>query len=250
MILDPQGTILALFLAFCRMGGCIMVLPGFGSSRIPPQIRLFVAVAVSMAVLPVLWDSIYPRATTPGATYVGLILTETLIGVMYGLIARLYTLGLQFAGAVLATAIGFSAPGGADVLEDTQDTSLTSMLTFSGLLLLFMMDFHHLVFRALVDSYNATPVGAVIDPQKMLITLTDTLRASTMIMLRLASPFLIYGLMFNIAIGLINKLSPQIPVFFISTPFLLAGGIFLLYLSIAALVRQFADGFGPIFNSF
>jgi flagellar biosynthesis protein FliR len=250
MILDPQGTILALFLAFCRMGGCMMTLPGFSSARIPPQIRLFAAVAVSMAVLPVLWDSIYPRVSASGATYVGLIVTETMIGVMYGLIARLYTLGLQFAGAVLTTAIGFSAPGGRDVLEDSQETQLTSLLAFSGLLMLFMMDFHHIVFKALIDSYNATPVGAIIDPQKMLITLTDTLRASTMIMLRLASPFLIYGLMFNVAIGLINKLSPQIPVFFISTPFLLAGGLFLLYLSIAALIRQFAEGFGPVFTGF
>jgi flagellar biosynthetic protein FliR len=250
MILDPQGSILALFLAFCRMGGCVMLLPGFGSARVPPQLRLFVALGLSMAVLPVLWDQIYPKASAPTATYVGLILTETLIGVMYGLIARLYTLGLQFAGTLLTTSIGLSAPGGHDVFEDSQENQLTNLLTLCGLLLLFMMDFHHMVFRALVDSYNATPVGAVIDPQKMLITLTDTLRASTLIMMRLASPFLIYGLMFNVAIGLINKLSPQIPVYFISTPFLVAGGIFLLYLSIAAFIHQYADGFGRVFNGF
>jgi flagellar biosynthesis protein FliR len=250
MILDPQGTILALFLAFCRMGGCVMTLPGFGSARVPPQIRLFVALGLAMAVLPVLWDVIYPKASSPTGTYVGLILTETLIGVMYGLIARLYTLGLQFAGTVLTMSIGFSAPGGHDILEDSQENQLTNLLTLCGLLLLFMMDFHHMVFRALVESYDATPVGAIIDPQKMLITLTDTLRASTMIMLRLASPFLIYGLMFNVAIGLINKLSPQIPVYFISTPFLVAGGLFLLYLSIASFIHQYADGFGRIYSGF
>ncbi|MCB5202673.1 flagellar type III secretion system protein FliR [Neorhizobium sp. T786] len=250
MLADPQGTILALFLAFCRMGGCIMVLPGFGSARVAANIRLFLAVAVSVAVLPLLWDTIYPRASSPDATYVGLIVSETLIGVVYGLIARLYTLGMQYAGSIVAMSIGFSAPGGMDILEDTSENPLTSMLSFCALLMLFMLDFHHIVFRALVESYAATPVGNVVDPQKMLITLTDTLRASTDLMLRLASPFLIYGLMFNVGIGLINKLAPQIPVFFISTPFLLAGGIFLLYLSIAALVRQFADGFAPIFLSF
>jgi len=250
MITDPQGTILALFLAFCRMGGCIMVMPGFGSARIPMQIRLFTAVAVSMAILPILWDSIYPKVSSPGATYVALIFTESLIGIVYGLIARLYTLSMQFAGTVLTMSIGFTAPGGHDVIEDTSDNQMINLLTLSGLLLLFMMDFHHVVFKALVDSYAATPVGGIIDSQKMLITLTDTLRASTMIMLRLASPFLIYGLMFNVAVGLVNKLAPQIPVYFISTPFLLVGGIFLLYLSIAALIRQYVDGFMPIFTSF
>jgi flagellar biosynthetic protein FliR len=250
MITDPQGTILALFLAFCRMGGCIMVMPGFGSARIPIQIRLFTAVAVSMAVLPVLWETIYPKASLPGASYVALIFSESLIGIVYGLIARLYTLSMQFAGTVLTMSIGFTAPGGHDVIEDTSDNQMINLLTLSGLLLLFMMDFHHVVFKALVDSYTATPVGGIIDPQKMLITLTDTLRASTMIMLRLASPFLIYGLMFNVAVGLVNKLAPQIPVYFISTPFLLVGGVFLLYLSIAVLIRQYVDGFMPVFTAF
>lgn len=250
MLLDPQGTILALFLAFCRMGGCIMVLPGFGSARVPTNVRLLVAVAVSIAVLPLLWDIIYPRASSPSAVYIGLIVSETAIGVVYGLIARLYTLGMQYAGAILTMSIGFTAPGGMDVVEDVSENQLTNLLSFSALLMLFMLDFHHVVFRALVESYAATPLGAVIDPQKMLITLTDTLRATTDLMLRLASPFLIYGLMFNVAIGLINKLAPQIPVFFISTPFLITGGLFLLYLSIAAFIRQFADGFPAVFMSF
>lgn len=250
MITDPQGTILALFLAFCRLGGCIMVLPGFSTTRVPVQIRFFVALAASMAMLPLLWDSIYPKVSLPGATFLGLIFTEVLVGVVYGLVARLYTLGLQFTGAIIGIAIGLSAPGGADVIEDTAGSQLINLLTLAGLLILFMMDFHHIVFRALLDSYAATPVGAVVDSQKILITLTDTMRASTSIMLRLASPFLIYGIMFNVAIGLINKLAPQMPIYFISTPFLLMGGLFLLYLSIAALIRQYGEGFIRIYTSF
>ena len=61
MIEDPQGSVLAVFAAFCRIGGCIMVLPGFSSFRVPLQIRLFLALAVSMALTPLLWDIIYPR---------------------------------------------------------------------------------------------------------------------------------------------------------------------------------------------
>ncbi|WP_137132506.1 flagellar biosynthetic protein FliR [Rhizobium sp. FY34] len=250
MITDPQGTVLALFLTFCRMGGCFMTLPGFSSARLPANIRLFVALAISLAVLPILWDTVYPKVSAPPATYVGLIASETLIGVMYGMIARIYVLGLQFAGAILTMSIGFSAPPGHDVIEDISETSVTSFISFCGLMLLFLMDFHHMVLHGLLDSYTATPVGAVLEPQKLLITLTDTLRASTYIMLRLASPFLIYGLLFNVAIGLINKLAPQVPVYFISTPFLVSGGVIMLYLAIAAMMRQFADGFAPVFNSF
>lgn len=242
---------MALFLAICRIGGCFMTLPGFSSSRINVQMRLLLCVAVAMALTPVLWDSIYPRVT--GASQVaiiGLIVSETAIGAMYGLIARFYVLGLQFTGALLGSSIGFSAPGGSDIIEDSAENQLTNFISFSGLLLLFILDFHHVVIKALVDSYTLTPVGTLASSQKMLITLTDTLRASFMIMLRLASPFVIYGLMFNVSVGLINKLAPQIPVYFISTPFALAGGLFMFYLSVAAMIRQFVDGFGPVFIGF
>lgn len=248
MITDPQGTVLALFLVFCRVGGCMMVLPGFSSARVPPQIRLFMAVAVSMAVLPLLWDIVYPRVTgTSELSFLTLILGETAIGIMYGMIARLFSLGLQFTGSVITQMIGFTSPPTPDVLEDAAENQLTNLISFGGLMVLFAMDFHHMILKALIDSYGQMPVGGALHVQKLLISLTDTVQATTLIMLRLSSPFIIYGLMFNISVGLVNKLAQQIPVFFISTPYLIAGGLFMLYLSIAAMLKLFADAFPTIF---
>lgn len=248
MIEDPQGTVLALFAAFCRVGGCFMLLPGFASARLPVLIRLFLAVAVSMAVLPILWDTIHPRVSGPAASYVSLIVFETLTGATIGLIARYYVLGLQFAGTSLTMMIGFNAPPTQDVLEDAAENQLTNLVSFAGLLLLFLLDFHHFIVRALVDSYDVMPLGAGFNPQSALITLTDTLTQTFMIMLRLASPFILYGLVFNIAIGLINKLAPQIPIYFISLPFLICGGLFLLYFGISSMLEIFAGGFLPVFR--
>ena len=248
MITDPQGTILALFVAFCRIGGCMMVLPGFSSGRVPTQFRLLLSAALTMAILPLLWNTIYPQVSKGDATYIALIFTETVIGLMYGMMARIYTLGLQFTGTVISMMIGFNAPGGADIIEESNETSLTSLISFCGLMILFIMDFHHYVLQALVDSYSVIPFGGHIEPRAALISITDTLETTFFIMLRLASPFVLYGLMFQISIGFINKLAPQIPIYFISTPYLLMGGLFMLYLSIAALVSQFSSAFLTVFN--
>lgn len=248
MITDPQGTILALFLAFCRIGGCVMVLPGFSSGRVPPQIRLLISAALSMAILPLLWNTIYPEVSKSNVTYIGLIFSETVIGVMYGMMARLYTLGLQFAGSAISMLIGFNAPGGMDVIEESNETSLTSMISFCGLMMLFVLDFHHYVLQALVESYSVIPFGGHLDVRASLISVTDTLATTFFIMLRLVSPFLLYGLMFQISIGFINKLAPQIPIYFISTPYLLMGGLFMLYLSVAAMISQFSSAFLSVFN--
>ncbi len=246
MITDPEGTVLALFAAFCRIGGCVMIMPGFSTARVPLQVRLFIAVALSMAILPIMWTDIYPEVTGKGHTYLYLIASETVVGAIIALVARYYVLGLQFAGTALTMLIGFSPPPSSDVLEDTAENQLTSMISFAGLMLLFMLDFHHVIFEAIAQSYRAMPIGVGFDPQGMLITLANSLQQTFLIMLRLASPFVIYGLLFNVAIGMVNKLAPQIPIYFISQPYLIMGGLFLLYLGIAAMLHLFADGFAPV----
>ncbi|MBD9621992.1 flagellar type III secretion system protein FliR [Ensifer sp. ENS06] len=246
MITDPEGTVLALFAAFCRIGGCIMIMPGFSSARVPIQVRLFIAVAVSMAVLPVMWTDIYPQVTGKGHSYIYLIAAETAVGAVMGLVARYYVLGLQFTGTAITMLMGFASPPSSDVIEDTPENQVTSLISFAGLMVLFMLDFHHVMIEAIVQSYRAMPIGTPFDPQGVLITLTDSLAQIFMIMLRLASPFIIYGLLFNVAIGMVNKLAPQIPIYFISQPYLIMGGLFLLYLGIAAMLRLFGDGFALV----
>lgn len=248
MISDPQGTVLVLFAVFCRIGACFMTLPGFSSARISATIRLFLAMSVSMAMMPLLFDGIYPRVSGGGAPLIPVLMAELMIGLMYGLVPRFYVLGLQFAGTAISMSIGLSSPGSGDVLEDTSETQLTNLLSFAGLLVLFLLDFHHVVFKALMESYTVMPLGGMPESQKMLITLTDTLSQTFVLMLRLASPFLIFGLMFNFAVGLVNKLAPQIPIFYISTPYLLIGGLILVYFTIAALVMQFGRYFPMVFN--
>jgi flagellar biosynthetic protein FliR len=61
--------------------------------------------------------------------------------------------------------------------------------------------------------------------------------------LRVASPFVIYAVIVNFAVGLANKLTPSIPVYFISIPFVLIGGLLLLYLTGREMVLQFSIAF-------
>jgi len=247
VIEDPEGTVLALFVAFCRVGGCFMLLPGFSSFRVPVQIRLFVAVAVSMALLPILWDTIYPTVQTGGRVYILLVGTEMLIGVTLGLVARYIVVALQFGGTAISMAIGFNSSPGSSVVENEAEGQLTSLITFAALFILFVTDFHHMVIAALVRSYNFMPMSAGFETRLALMTVTDTLAGAFMLVLRLASPFLVYGLIFNLSIGMVNKLAPQIPVYFISLPFILTGGLILVYFGSNSLFSLFIDGFEDLF---
>jgi flagellar biosynthesis protein FliR len=85
----------------------------------------------------------------------------------------------------------------------------------------------------------------LFNPQAALVDVTDTLSESFLVVLRLGSPFIAYSLLVNLTIGFVNKLVPQIPVYFISLPFVIAGGLVLLYFGASTFLTLFADGFLP-----
>lgn len=225
-----------------------MVLPGLSSARVPTQMRLMIALAVSMAILPLMWEQLYAATRVNSGSYIVLIGGEIFVGVTLGFIARYITLGLQFAGAAISSMIGFNAAPSAGIIERDPQSDITSIISFTAIVLLFTADFHHMIIETLVNSYKFMPIGEGFKTRMALVSITDTLTATFMLMLRLASPFIVYGLIFNLAIGMVNKLAPQIPIYFISIPFILAGGLILLFFGITEFLSLFLDGFVQIFQ--
>ena len=238
-----QSVVIAAFLAFCRVGGCFMLMPGLSSARVPLLIRLFIAFAATGALLIHLWDSIVPFTTREPTVLVVLIASESLIGALIGLVARLYVLALQFMGSAIATLIGYGGVSGVGIEEPDPQGSLATIISFSALMLLFVFDFHHEIIKALVMSYEVAPINTLFNAQSALVDMTDTISEAFMVMIRLGSPFIAYAILVNLGIGFINKLVPQIPVYFISLPFVIAGGLIILYFAAPTLLSLFADGF-------
>lgn len=244
MIPITAGTVLLTFLVFCRIGGCLMIMPGFGSPRIPMQVRLFLAVSVTLALAPLLIPVVegdLSKATVPTAAQ--LIASETLVGVAIGTMARLFFLALQFMGTAAAMLVGFSGMADAPVEEGEAAPALATMLTLTATVLLFATGLHVEVMRALVASYGVLTVTDLFDPQFALSKVTDAASDSFMLIAQLMAPFLVYSLIFNFLFGIMNKMTPLIPVYFISAPFVLAGGLLLFYFTFREALTLFITGF-------
>jgi flagellar biosynthetic protein FliR len=238
-----QDVILAAFLAFCRVGACLMLMPGFSSVRVPMQVRLFTAVAVTIGLSTFLWDRIFPFVDPRPQVLLPMILSELLVGGLIGAMTRLYMEALRFIGASIAMLIGFNTSGGTAIEEAEPQAPMAELISFSALLLLFTLDFHQEVIRALVTSYDVAPLNVFFNPQAALVDVADTLSETFFLVLRLGSPFVAYALLVNLTVGFVNKLTPQIPVYFISQPIIIGGGIVLFYLAVGTLLSLFADGF-------
>jgi flagellar biosynthetic protein FliR len=243
MTLVTPETILVVFLLFCRIGGCLMLMPGFASSRIPVQVRLFVAVAVTLALTPMLLATINAAVVSlEPAIVVRLIFSETFIGVLIGLIGRLFYMALQFMAVGAAQLAGFSALG--TPIEDSEPVpALATFITLTATVLLFATDQHWEILRALLASYAVLPVNEPVAAEVGLARVADAFSSTFILALQISSPFIVYALIVNLLVGIANKLVPQIPVYFIATPFVLAGGLLLLYFTIAEALRLFMAGF-------
>ena len=232
------------FLVFCRIGGCLMIMPGFGSPRVPVQVRVFLAVSVTLALAPIIIPEVegdLGKATPPAIAQ--LILSETMIGVVIGIMARIFFLARQFMGTAAAMLVGFSGMADPPVEEGEPAPAVATLLTLTATVLLFVTGLHVEVMRALVASYSVLTVVDMFDPQFALAKVTDAASDSFILIAQLTSPFLVYSLIVNFLFGIMNKMTPLIPVYFISAPFVLAGGLLLLYFTFSEALTLFISGF-------
>jgi flagellar biosynthetic protein FliR len=244
VITITAGTVLLTFLVFCRIGGCLMIMPGFGSPRVPVQVRVFLAVSVTLALAPIIIPEVegdLGKATPPAIAQ--LILSETMIGVVIGIMARIFFLALQFMGTAAAMLVGFSGMADPPVEEGEPAPAVATLLTLTATVLLFVTGLHVEVMRALVASYSVLTVVDMFDPQFALAKVTDAASDSFILIAQLTSPFLVYSLIVNFLFGIMNKMTPLIPVYFISAPFVLAGGLLLLYFTFSEALTLFISGF-------
>ncbi len=239
-------SVLSAFLVFCRIGGCVMLMPGISGHRLPVRVRLFVGVALSLALLPLLLAD--TTAFIEGASTATLALaipSELITGGIIGLLARLFFLALQTMLVASAQFIGLASVLGPPE-DDESLPPIATLLALTATTMMFISDQHYELLRGLIASYRQIPLGLGFGGRGALMQMADQMTAALMLSLRLCSPFLVYSLVINFAVGLINKLTPQIPVFFIATPFITAGGLLLLY----SISDQFLTGFVLAFSTF
>lgn len=238
-----SDAVLLLVLAFCRVGGCFIVLPGISSSRVPVQVRLLLVLSITIAMLAQIWPMLVTAKLSDPGLFARLVVSETLVGLFIGLSVRFYLLALGFMSTVLGTVIGYGNLMGPGFDDTEPQAAIGTLLSMTAIVLLFIFDFHHTVIRSLVASYNVLPVNGEIPTDTYFLNLVETLKESFILVLRLASPFIGYSLVMNLMIGVLNKLTPQIPIYFISLPFIIAGGLFLLYFAVPTFLTLFVDGF-------
>ena len=243
-VFGPRAT-LGAFLLFCRIGACLMLAPGFSVAQIPTQARLFIALAVTLSLTPLLLDKIPEAALADDPIFiVRVIAIECVVGGMIGALARTFFLALETFGSAAAQMLGFANPFGLQVETGETLAPLATLVSLAAMTILFTTDLHGELLRGLASSYDVVPVGAEFNDRAALRQMAGALGESFRLTLRIASPYLMYALIVNLALALLNRLTPQIQTFYVAMPFVAAGGLALLYFTVRPAIEAFLAGFG------
>ncbi len=226
-------------LIFARIGTLVMLLPAIGERMVPARIRLALAVLLTLVFFPFAQPYYPPLGGMPQV--MSLLAGELLIGIVLGITGRLLLSCLQTAGTVIAQQLGLGFVTQVDPSQNQQGVLVGNFLMLLGITLLFATDMHHLSIGAIGDSYLIFRPGDLPDMGDSAKYAVTVATGSFKIGIQLAAPILVLGLIFNVGLGLLARLMPQMQVFFIAVPASIMLGLALMAVVLATMMGVFTD---------
>ena len=234
-------------LGFSRIGTMIMLLPGLGELTVSPRVRLTLALVLTALILP-LHPNVYQVDLNAFGPVVLTLFQELVIGAVLGLLSRLTVSALQVAGVVVAQQMGLGFVTAVDPTQGQQGMIVGNFLAVLGITMIFATDLHHLVIMALNDSYDIFKPGELPIIGDVANALSSTVAGAFRIGVQIAAPFLVFGLLFNMGLGVLSKLMPQMQVFFVGMPLSIMVGFLILFLVVGAMMTTFLDYSGGVLH--
>ena len=229
-------------LVFARVGAMVMLLPGFGESNIPVRVKLGIALLLTLIILP-LHRAAYQIDLTSMSSLGVLMVHEIVIGIVLGATARVTLSALAVAGSVIAQQLGLGFVTAVDPTQGQQGLLIGNFLTILGMTLLFATDSHHLVISALNESYRIFSPGELLPSGDIAALATRAFAAAFKIGMQLSAPFLVFGLVFNIGLGVLARLMPAMQVYFVGVPLSIMVGFLIFAFVLTGMMATYLNYF-------
>jgi flagellar biosynthetic protein FliR len=214
-------------LILIRISAAMALLPAFGEQVTPMRVKLVAAVGFTLVVAPAVWPEVSVALET--RSWASLIGTEVIAGLSIGILFRLFVIVLQIAGTVAAQSTSLSQIFGGGLGNEPQP-AMSTLLVVAGLCLAVMAGLHIKIAEALILSYQLFETGNPVSAIDLSRWGIDRIGHAFALGLGLAGPFVLASLIYNLALGAINRAMPQLMVAFVGAPAISLGGLILLML--------------------
>ncbi len=239
-------VIFTMGLLLCRIMPVLVLSPFLGGEVVPTEIKMGVGVTLSAVLFPAV-SARMGAIPTSALPYIGLLLKEIFIGVALAMIINMVFVAARVAGNIADTMSG-SNNAQLFVPQLGQQVSLFSNLKVQLSVVLFLtLNGHHLVIEALAESFAIVPLdsfprfslGEWAFFELIIRSFADLLKIS----LALAAPAMMAAFLTDMALGAVNRVAPQVQVFFISMAIKPLVSVLIIFLVISALMMRMQNEF-------
>lgn len=212
------------FIVFLRVGGLMLMMPGLGDRMIPARVRLVISFALSIAIT--------PSVETPPTLEGSLILVETSIGLALGAVLRFLASALTMAGMMAAQLTSLS-----QLFGNTEPSSaMGNLLNLAGLALLMASGLPLMVIDMLIRSYDVLPLGLPMPGSDLVEWGVSRAAQAFALAFAMAAPFALAALIYNAAMGVINRAMPQLMVALVGAPAITWASAALLFIAAPTMI--------------
>jgi flagellar biosynthetic protein FliR len=239
----------AFAIVMARVGTLVMLMPGIGDRSIPARMRLTFALLLSLLFLPLV-RPVLPPLSGGIEPIVRIMLLEVLIGLMIGTAVRITLFAMQLAGTVIAQQMALSFSAAVDPTSGVQNPTIATFLVLTATAMIFALDLHHLSIRGMHDSYLLLPPGGVPAVGDASELITRAFVGAFKAGVQISAPFLVFAIVFNIGLGVLSRLMPQIQIFFIAMPASIIIGTVILLAAIGVMMQVYLQHLSAILGQF
>ncbi|HUY68661.1 MAG TPA: flagellar biosynthetic protein FliR [Alphaproteobacteria bacterium] len=230
-----SGHVFAFLLILSRIVAVMLLFPGIGESYVPARLRMMVGVVLSFLLMEPLMP-IIPPPPADTAELARMIVGEFVIGMFFGSFLRVALSALETAGAVAAMQTGLSNATILNPALASESPLPSAFYSIVGVTLIFVTGLDHMLIRAMIQTYDIFPPGAALIPGDMAKTFVNAVNKSFVFGIELTAPFMVAGLLMFIALGVMQRLLPQVSVFLVALPAQVWGGLFLMATTVTTIM--------------
>ena len=230
-----QSELMAFFMVLMRVGTLVMLIPIFGDKVVPGTVKVLLSLTFSAVLFPMLKANGFVRlqdAEIWSESSGRLLMTvgsEVLVGLAVGFASQLVFHAIQIAGDFMSQLMGYSMASMYDPHMETQTVVLGQMFSALAMLTFLALDGHHVLFRAIVETFHLIPQGHLVMNEAFKDSLVKLVGNTLLFGIQLSAPMAACMLLVNIVYGVLGKALPQLNILTLSmASSALIGGFVLL----------------------
>jgi flagellar biosynthetic protein FliR len=219
----------AMTLVLVRVSGMVAFAPFFSSTALPVRTKAVFCGAVAFLLAPLV--AALPRAEA--SVSFSALLGELGVGLVYGLTLALLNEMLLFAGQIAGLQFSFSLVNLLDPASAIQTPLLGDLFQLMGTLVVLAAGLDRILLASMVRSFRVAPLGCYALAPLSALAIVRAAGGIFLAALELAAPVLAATMLVEIAVALLGKISPQLPVMLLTVPLKTLTGFAILAGSLA-----------------